>query len=33
MEEIAKHFGLSGKLLTVPTQVAPKSRSVYIRLK
>ena len=33
MEEIAKHFGLSGKLLTVPTQVAPKRCSVHSHLK
>ena len=29
MEEIAKHFGLGGKFLTVPTQVAPNSCYVY----
>ena len=32
MEEIAIHVGLSGKFLTVPTQVAPKSCYVYARL-
>ena len=31
LEEIAKHFGLSGKFLTVQTQVAPKSGYMYTR--